>query len=114
VVEDGDDARASLHQLFSFWGYEVRSAADGPEGVRQALAWRPGAAVVDIGLPGFDGFEVCRRVRAALGGGVRLIALTAYDGVQFRARASAAGFDHYVTKPADLEDLRRLVGGLTA
>jgi CheY-like chemotaxis protein len=109
VIEDSDDGRESLEILFSLWGYEVRTAAGGAEGVAEALAWRPDAALVDIGLPGLDGYEVCRRVRAALGGAVLLIAVTAYAGQDCRARARAAGFDHFLAKPAAPLELRRLL-----
>jgi CheY-like chemotaxis protein len=66
-------------------------------------------AVLDIGLPRLDGYEVARRVRPAVGGEVRLIALTGHGAAEDRQRAFAAGFDHHLTKPADPEELRRLV-----
>src|SRR5262249_11807483 len=74
VVEDNDDVRESLCLLLSLSGYEVRKAADGAEGVRQALEWQPDAVVSDIGLPGLDGWELGRRVRAGLGRAVLLVA----------------------------------------
>ncbi len=64
---------------------------------------------MDIGLPVLDGFEVARRVRAALGGRVVLIALTAYDGPEDVRRALAAGFDHHLSKTADADRLLRLI-----
>ena len=75
----------------------------------KALTWRPEVAVLDIGLPLLDGYEVARRLRAALAGAVRLIALTGYGTDDDRERAFAAGFDHHLTKPADPEELRQLV-----
>src|SRR3954471_10914975 len=78
VVEDSPDSRWALCLLLELRGYHVQEAGDGQEGVRKALAWHPDAAVVDIGLPLLNGYEVARQVKAALGGGIRLVALTAY------------------------------------
>jgi CheY-like chemotaxis protein len=86
-------------------------AADGLRGVQQALAWRPEVAVVDIGLPLLDGYEVARRVRAALGEGIRLIALTSYCRPEDRRQAFEAGFDYHLAKPADPEEMSRLLKG---
>ena len=79
VVEDCPDSRSSLRLLLELCGHEVEAAADGPEGLEKGLAWRPEVAVVNLGLPKLDGYEVARRLRAALGGRVALIALTGYD-----------------------------------
>jgi CheY-like chemotaxis protein len=106
VVEDHADSRDSLRLLLECWGHEVEVAEDGPRGLERALAWRPDVAVVDIGLPSLDGYEVARRVRDALGGGVFLIALTAQSD---RRRSFDAGFDVHVTKPANVAELYRLV-----
>src|SRR5262245_3119472 len=80
LVEDYTESRAALLVLLGALGFEARAASDGPTGVELGLAWRPDVAVIDIGLPGLDGFEVARRLRAELGGGVLLVALTAYAG----------------------------------
>jgi CheY-like chemotaxis protein len=109
VVEDNPDARDTLCQLLKLSGFQVEHADDGQEGVRKALAWQPAAAVVDIGLPLLDGYEVARRLRAALGDRIRLIALTGYGQPEDRRRAFAAGFDHHLTKPAEPADLLRLL-----
>jgi CheY-like chemotaxis protein len=109
VVEDHPDTRESLRTLLRAWGHEVEVAGDGAQGLAKALGWRPEVAVLDIGLPRLDGYEVARRVRPAVGGEVRLIALTGYGAAEDRQRAFAAGFDHHLTKPADPDELRRLV-----
>ena len=75
------------------------------------LRTTPAAAVVDIGLPRIDGFEVARRVRAELGDAVRLIALTGYGMREDRERALAAGFDSHLVKPVDVADLEAALGG---
>ncbi len=109
IVEDNPDGREMLKLLLELYGYQVAEAADGREGVEKALAWGPEVAVVDIGLPGLDGYEVARRLRAALGSGVVLIALTAFGEAEDIRRASRAGFDHHLTKPAEPGDLLRLL-----
>src|SRR5215469_16570477 len=76
IVEDHPDARESLRLLLEFWGHQVEVAADGLRGVQVALAWKPEVAIVDIGLPLLDGYEVARQLRAALDVPIRLIALT--------------------------------------
>jgi CheY-like chemotaxis protein len=109
IVEDSPDGRAMLRLLLELYGFQVEEAADGRQGVEKALAWRPEAAVVDIGLPVLDGYEVARRLKAALGGRVVLIALTAYGKPEDIRRACEAGFDYHLTKPADVEELLRLL-----
>jgi CheY-like chemotaxis protein len=109
IVEDHPDGRESLRLLLCIWGFEVRVAEDGPQGVREALAWRPDIAVVDIGLPGLNGYEVAHRLREALDGHIRLVALTAWGRAEDRQRALDAGFDAHLTKPADLAELSRLL-----
>ncbi|MDC0668419.1 hybrid sensor histidine kinase/response regulator [Nannocystis radixulma] len=110
IVEDNTDGREMLRQLLEFVGHQVEEAADGPTGVEKILGWRPTVALVDIGLPGFDGYEVARRVRAAEHDGPRplLIALTGYGLEGDRKAARAAGFDHHLTKPVSPKDLARV------
>ena len=112
IVEDGPDNRETLQELLESLGHEVHTAADGADGVDRALALRPEVALIDIGLPRLDGFEVARRVRAELGGAVFLVALTGYGQPEDRARARAAGFDMHLTKPLDLDVLERALASL--
>ncbi|HZY84535.1 MAG TPA: response regulator [Gemmataceae bacterium] len=109
VVEDNADSREMLRFVLGIWGHQVEVAGDGEQGVAKALDWGPEVAILDIGLPLLDGYEVARRVRAVLGGRVLLIALTGYGSDEDRQRAFSAGFDAHLTKPADPEELRRLV-----
>jgi signal transduction histidine kinase/CheY-like chemotaxis protein len=109
VVEDNADARDALVMLLESFGHEVVAATDGPGGVDLAGAVHPDVAFVDIGLPGFDGYEVGRRVRALLGRGVTLVALTGYGQEADRSRAQEAGFDLHLTKPADAETVASVV-----
>jgi len=85
-------------------GHDVQTATNGPAGVSKILDTKPDVAFVDLGLPGFDGFEVARRVRAAGGAPVLLIAVSGYGQLEDRKRAQDAGFDGHLTKPVGLED----------
>jgi DNA-binding response OmpR family regulator len=91
-----------------FYGFDVRVAHSGPDGVAAALTDPPEAMLCDINLPGFDGFEVANRVRAALARPPVLIAVTAWDEGDLVARAGVAGFDYYFCKPANPTE----IGGL--
>jgi CheY-like chemotaxis protein len=107
IIEDQPDGRETLRLLLQLWGYQVEVAGDGLRGVQLALGWRPGAAVVDIGLPLLDGYGVARQVRAALGDTIWLVALTAFGAPGDIRNAREAGFDVHLTKPADPEVLAR-------
>lgn len=110
LVEDSADLRESMKEVLESFGHEVAMANDGLEGVSQTLEWRPDVALVDLGLPGIDGYEVARRVRAAPGGeSIRLVALTGYGGADAKALALAAGFDEHITKPIDVLALMALL-----
>jgi CheY-like chemotaxis protein len=109
VVEDNPEGRQTLQLLLEVWGHQVEAAGDGAEGIQKALAWQPDVAVIDIGLPLLDGYQVARRLRADFGDRIFLIALTAYCQSEDRRRAFEAGFDVHMTKPADLGELAKLV-----
>lgn len=104
VIEDHVDGRETLRSLLQLLGHQVEVADNGLQGVATALAWRPDIALVDIGLPGLDGFEVARRLRTALGHRVRLVAQTGYGQPGDRERALAAGFDAHLVKPIDWQE----------
>src|SRR5262249_27590857 len=104
-VEDDDNLRAGGGLRLSLSGYGGRGAADGPEGLAQALEWRPDVVISDIGMPGLDGWELARRLRAALGAAVRLVALSGFSRPQGRRRSLEAGFDAHLAKPAAPEEL---------
>jgi signal transduction histidine kinase len=109
VIEDNPDGRETLRMMLEMWGHQVEVAADGQQGVEQALALRPEVALVDIGLPLLDGYEVARRVRAELGRDIFLIALTGYGQPHDHRRAFEAGFDAHLVKPAEPEELHELL-----
>ena len=110
IVEDNDDARVTLQRILQSEGHLVSAARDASSGLEAAMAGSPTVAVVDIGLPGMDGYAFARAMRERLGSGVRLIALTGYGTDADRQRAAEAGFDAHFTKPVELERLLRLIG----
>jgi CheY-like chemotaxis protein len=108
LVDDHADAREMYAMVLEADGHEVFQAEDGAAAVAMFPAVRPEVAVVDIGLPHMDGYEVARHIRSEPGGReVRLIALTGYGLPEDRERSRAAGFDRHLVKPALPEDLRR-------
>jgi signal transduction histidine kinase/CheY-like chemotaxis protein len=110
VVEDSRDGRDSLATLLRLMGHRVDVAEDGPQGVEAALLGRPEVALIDIGLPGLDGYEVASRVKGELGGKTLLVALTGHGQPEDRRRALDAGFDAHLTKPVELAALQALLG----
>jgi signal transduction histidine kinase/ActR/RegA family two-component response regulator len=113
IVEDSDDNRESLQELLESEGHRVDIAMDGEQGVERAIAAHPEVALVDIGLPRLDGYEVARRIRAAGGSDIFLVALTGYGQPEDRTRAAAAGFDVHLTKPINFGNLRQILSSAT-
>ena len=106
VVEDYEDSRMALEVCLGLLGHSVQSAADGLRGVELAREWRPDAALVDIGLPGIDGYDVAKRIRSTpAGSGMLLVAITGYGQAEVRQRALEAGFNECLVKPVNPEDL---------
>ena len=110
LVEDNADARDVLATLCEMWGHTVSVAEDGLAGVERALAEQPEFSLVDIGLPGIDGYEVARRIRTdPRGRDLVLIALTGYGSTGDVALAREAGFDLHFVKPFEPDELERLL-----
>jgi DNA-binding response OmpR family regulator len=110
IIEDNREAADTLGEILKLLGHEVRIAYSGLEGVRLASDWGPTIVVSDIGLPELDGFEVARELRGSRKtAGAKLIALTAYGTDEDRRLAARAGFDAYITKPADLDALELML-----
>ncbi len=115
VVEDMEDVRNSVQEFLAELGHEVSMAVDGPQGVAKILELLPDVSFVDVGLPGFDGYEVARRVRASPAGEqLYLVALTGYGGSDATAKVKEAGFNGHLTKPVDGSDLAKLVSNSRA
>ncbi|MEA2464103.1 MAG: hypothetical protein QOJ98_1850 [Acidobacteriota bacterium] len=110
VIEDNPDIRDLLRIKLRQLGHSVDSAEDGPQGLEKLLASPPDVALVDIGLPGMNGYEIARRVRATIGSDVYLIALTGYGQAEDKNQALAAGFNVHLTKPTDFVDLQNILG----
>ena len=112
---DNNDARESLRAVLESAGHEIHEAEDGPGGVDAALAVRPDLALIDIGLPSLDGYEVARRIRSAPAGhGITLVALTGYSQPRDRQQAQEAGFDAHLVKPVDFAQLGELIAAAPA
>jgi signal transduction histidine kinase len=110
LVDDNRDAADCLADALRDAGHEVRVENDGPSALAAADAWLPDVAIVDIGLPGMDGYRVAERLRAAHPHpALRLIALTGYGQESDQQRARSAGFDAHMVKPADLDRLGTLI-----
>jgi len=110
VVEDNDDAREMLSILLAQDGHEVQVAHDGPSGLQAALTFRPDVGLLDLGLPGFDGYALARSIRAHdEGKQIYLVALTGYGQSEDRLRSKEAGFDDHVVKPLAVNQLAQLL-----
>jgi CheY-like chemotaxis protein len=110
VVDDNIDTADTLARLLELEGHHVRRAHDGPTALETANAFLPDAVVLDLGLPGMDGFEVARRLRArAEGNGPLLVAVSGYGRDEDRHKSRQAGFDHHLVKPAEIGTLRSLL-----
>jgi PAS domain S-box-containing protein len=101
VVEDNADNREMMRILLESSGHEIHEAADGVSGVELAVRLEPDVVLIDIGLPGIDGYQVATQIRAKLGGRSRLIALSGYGQQKDRQQAFDAGFDDHLLKPVD-------------
>lgn len=112
LIEDNADSREMMAMLLGMLGYKVLEAANGEQGLQLARREQPAIAVVDIGLPDMDGYEVARRLRADTASQtMTLIALTGYGQEADRRRALAAGFDSHLVKPLDMDVLVNTIVG---
>lgn len=107
IIDDNLDVRETLADQLELLGHRVAVAATGPEGLELLRAGRPDIALIDINLPGLDGYELARAARADPGVSTRLVAMTGYGRPEDRRRAREAGFDDHLVKPLDLDDLLR-------
>jgi len=115
LVEDNPDLALMLQELLRMLGHDIEVACDGASGIEKARRNPPDVALVDIGLPGIDGYEVAFELRAlpALAR-TRLVAMTGYSQPDDEQRAYAAGFDDHLVKPVDARALDRLLRGPSA
>jgi len=112
VVDDNIDAAESIAVFLRLEGHEVRTVSDGPQAIAIAQVFAPQVAVVDIGLPGMNGYEVARRLRQkGADAPALLIALTGYGQKEDRLRSNEAGFHHHFVKPADPRAIQAAIAG---
>jgi signal transduction histidine kinase len=112
LIDDNPDIRETMQTLLECLGHHVVVAGDGPTGVDLVLSEQPQVALVDIGLPGFDGYTVARRLREQLPPNrLRLVAMTGFGQASDRDQALAAGFDSHLIKPARTEQIQRALRG---
>jgi two-component system, OmpR family, response regulator len=109
VVEDNADSAAVLSKLLETLGYIVEIARNGTEALTVAARFAPDVVLIDIGLPGLDGWQVARELRRSGGEKTLLIAVTGLWVEKDRFQSKEAGFDHYFMKPLDLEALKSLL-----
>ncbi len=116
VCDDAADLRELVADLLRMKGHDVTIVEDGPSAIKAILAEMPDVALIDIGLPEMDGYEVARQLRSQLANAehrVRLIAMTGYGQAADRANALQAGFDAHIVKPASAEKIMRALYGKT-
>ncbi len=112
LIDDSEDALTSMQMLLTCGGHDVEVAGDGESGLRAALRRAPDVAIIDIGMPGMDGYEVAREIRRQCGDRIFLIAMTGYGQPEDVKRALAAGFDAHQVKPVEYATLNALLAKL--
>lgn len=113
VVDDNRDAAESMTVLLELWGHEVRIANDGPDALALATQYQPDTVLLDIGLPGMDGYEVARRLRnLPHSDNMFLVAVTGYGQDEDRRRAYETGFNFHLTKPVEPAQLESLLASV--
>jgi CheY-like chemotaxis protein len=110
LVDDNADSTEPLSLLLQAKGHDTRIAVEGAQAISVADEFNPHCVVLDLGLPGIDGYEVARRLRARpYGSALVLVALTGWAGKDIRAKAAEAGFDYHLVKPVNWEELEHIV-----
>jgi CheY-like chemotaxis protein len=110
IIEDDRDALEMLRSYLQMAGHRVFEANDGEKGIEAALRLAPDVALIDIGLPKLDGYEVARRVRQSLGANPMLVAISGYGGGEARRRSKEAGFDMHLVKPVNPVEVADILG----
>lgn len=114
IADDNRDAAESLAMILALSDHETVVATSGEEALRLAREATPQAMILDIGMPGMPGDQVAREVRREpWGARVLLLAVTGWGRPEDKARTKAAGFDHHLTKPIDVDEIERLLSGVS-
>lgn len=115
IVDDNEDAANSLALILELGGHQTASVYTAVDALQRAAAFKPEVVLLDIGLPGMDGYEVAQKMRELPGlRDIRLVAVTGYGRSDDRIRARDAGFDDHLTKPVEYSALERTLAGLRA
>ena len=110
MVDDNRDAADTLAAMLEMLGVETRVAYDGKAALEEVQAFRPAVVVLDLGMPGMDGYAVARSIRARRElGDIKLVALTGWGQERDRARTREAGFDHHLIKPVDIDAMQAVL-----
>jgi CheY-like chemotaxis protein len=110
VVDDNQDAADALARIISGYGYETMAVYSGEDAVRATQSFLPDMAMIDIGMPGLDGYETVKRIRSQRDTDhIILVAVTAWSGEEDKRRAFEYGFDHHVSKPMSTETLEQIL-----
>jgi signal transduction histidine kinase len=109
LIEDDADARESMRRMLELGGHSIEVAADGPSGLAKARQWLPDVAIVDIGLPGLNGYEIAKAIRREKGAKPMLLAVTGYGRPEDELLARDAGFDEHLVKPVDHDRLLGII-----
>ena len=110
IVEDNVDQAQTLRMFLSMKGHRLEIAATGPAAIEVARRFRPEVVLLDLGLPGIDGFEVARQIKNEYGDAVRIIAVSAYASENDRRQSLEAGCELHLVKPADPRFIESLLG----
>ena len=110
IVEDNVDQAQTLRVFLSMKGHQLEIAATGPAALEVARRFRPDVVLLDLGLPGLDGFEVARQLRQEYGEAIRIIAVSAYASENDRRQSLEAGCELHLVKPADPRFIESLLG----
>jgi len=112
LADDNEDFASSMATMLEAFGHEVRVANDGPRALAQATDFKPDFAFLDIGLPGLNGYDLARELRALpLMPRPILVAITGWGQESYKQRARDAGFDHHLVKPVEFQQIREILGG---
>jgi CheY-like chemotaxis protein len=111
VVDDNSDSAESLAIQLRMMGHVVATAHDGLEAIDRAVTFQPGVVLLDLGLPGVNGYQAARRIRAGRTG-VKIVALTGWGNPEDLRRSAAAGFDAHLVKPVALAEVIRVLADL--
>jgi len=114
IVDDNQDAANSLGMVLDMLHIDNRISYSGEDAITLVDAYAPDAILLDIGMPGMDGYEVARKIRQAGNDDVLLVAVTGWSQVEDRQKSCAAGFDHHLSKPVDLDGLQALLAKVAA